>query len=388
MSYDPDFLLIVNGADVTRSLMNWHLALSDKESCSLTFSVENQNSEYAGLFQINGQVIFCFGYADNIQPSITLDILSIAPEFNTGTKSIKVTAYDQLHKLCNGSMKGCFKKGTKTDQAIKDTITACTTCTPNVNLTSPNFEPNHRSASPGWNPIQNIYYNANMSQASEDAGISSSYYPDVPGAPSSFSGTFENGWRTPATSWKARTDSRNPDSTTQNKDNTIDQNRNKNMNKNRNSRTVTAKLSLRGYPDLRPSACLTILNVDEYSGVWYCNHVDHLWANGNNQYLTHAGLMCGEVGNTGGSGSNAPNPMIVSCDPFKNQIYVGPRQTNAASQATFTYGVGEEVISFHPHITTEKKGASQGVGSSGKLIDAAGKSSDQYFEGRNRMANQ
>lgn len=388
MNYDPDFLLIANGVDVTQSLMNWHLSLPDNDSCSLSFQVENQNSQYAGLFLPNIQVSFCFGYMGYLQPMITLDILSIAPEFNVGIKTVKITAYDEIHKLCGGNMQGAFKKGVDTKQAIKDTIKNYTGIDPEVGLDSPKFASNFRIPCIGKTPMQLIDYCKDMSFTDKGDEIKSYYQDPVAGPPESFAGTADPGWRQPATSWKARTDSRNPDSSQQNKDNTIDQNRNKNMNKKRNSGTITAKLALMGYPDLRPSACITVLNVDEYSGDWYCNHVDHMWSNENAQYLTSASLQKGEIDKgESGEGSKAPNPMVVSCDPFKKSIYCGPRKTDAASQATFVYGVGQEVISFHPSISTEKKGASQGVGSKGKLIDAAGKSSNQYAEGGNRTPN-
>jgi hypothetical protein len=375
MSYDPDFILTVGGQNVTQYVMNWALSLPDNDSCSLTFSLENQNSQLAGAVRVNDQVNFCFGYTGRMSEMLTLDILSVAPEFNTGTKIIKVTAYDEFHKLCGDCLKGCFKKGTDTVGIAESVIKSKTSYSPNVDMKSPKFPPDHRPVAPGLNSFQTIKLYSDMSYTDKNPEISNSIYTDKGGVPDNFSGTNDGGWKTAAKQGTARIDSRNPDSTNQDKDNTIDQNRNRNANKNQNSNTVTAKLALMGYPELRPSLGVTVLNVDEYSGEWYCNHVNHKWDGKN--LTTDASVQRGEIEKQEGGGrggkSKAPNPMIIGSDPFKKEIYVGPRKTDAPSQATFTYGVGEEVVSFHPHVNTQKKGATQKVGSEGPLMDAVNK---------------
>jgi hypothetical protein len=376
MSYDPDFIVVLNGQNVTPSVMNWALSLPDNDSCSLAFSLENQNSQFAGAVKANDQVNFMFGYEGRMSEMLTLDILSVAPEYAVGSKTIKITAYDEFHKLCGDCMKGCFKKGTDTVSGSEAVIRNKTSYTPKVDMKSPKFPPDYRPPVPGLSSFQTLMSFANMSNTDKNPEVSGNLYTDQGGTPDNFGGTNDGGWKAAAKQGTARIDSRNPDSTNQNKDNTIDQNRNRNANKNQNSGTITAKLALMGYPELRPSAGVTVLNVDEYSGEWYCNHVNHKWDGSN--FTTDCSLQRGDVGKQegGSSGcgkSKAPNPMIVGSDPFKKEMYVGPRKTDAPSQATFTYGVGNEVISFHPHINVQKKGATQKVGSEGPLTDAVKK---------------
>jgi phage protein D len=377
MSYDPDFLVVVDGTNVTQSVMDWNLSLPDNDSCTLSVTIENQNSEWAGLVKVNSQVSFLFGYVDNIQPMIMLDVLHVAPAFELGTKTIKFRGTDELHKLNSNSMKGCFKSGTDTAAVCKNIAKAYTSYTPDVNLTSPKFQKDFAPASPGWTPMQNIQYYSKMSR-NPNGNPNSSWTPFLPG-PSSvqdFKGTLPQGNGSAPIQNNARIDNRDPkcSSSDQCGANTIDQNRNANMNQNKKAGTVTAKLHLMGYPSLRPSQGVTVLNVDEYSGAWYATQVNHSWEKGGN-YFTDVTLQSGSPD----CSDKAPAPMVISCDLFNKSIYIGPRKTDAASQATFVYGSGDETISFHPVISTEnkKKGASQSVGSKGKLADSVGNSANQ-----------
>jgi hypothetical protein len=385
MSYDPDFVLIVNGQDITPYLMLWHLSLPDNDSCSFQASIANQNSEFAGFFKPNNQLNFCFGYVGHLTPMISLDILTISPEYAVGKKTIKITAYDEIHKLCGQNLKGCFDRGVNTKDATEAIIKQyAPNVKPKVDVEPPNIDKKQRLMLPGYTAIGAMRRLLEMSKPKQDSLINNDYWPGPGGRPQNFYGENNIGWNSEAKQHTARIDNRNPKDPNPNKANTIDQNRNRNAQKNKNASTLTAKLSLWGCPDLKPSAGITILNVDEWSGDWYCNHVDQKWDG--SDYTTDASLQRGEIakqgkGGSGKSGkSKAPNPMVISYDPFTKEMYAGPRKTDCESQATFIYGAGQEVISFDPTITVAHKGGPEKVGSSGPLTDSVG---DKIYQSYN-----
>jgi hypothetical protein len=77
----------------------------------------------------------------------------------------------------------------------------------------------------------------------------------------------------------------------------------------------------------------------------------------------------------------------MAIDPYTKEFYVGPRRTDAPSQATFVYGSGDELITFKPHLNAQKKKGKEKVGSKGANIDAAQKRIQQKFEGYNNKSS-
>jgi hypothetical protein len=387
MPYDPDFLLTVGDRNVTPYVVSWHLKLSDNDTCSLEFIVENQNSQFVGFFQPNMQISFVFGYPGRMMPQINFEILSISPSFDIGKKTIQVVAHDEMHKLCNSCMKGNFGKGIKPSDATKRILEKYLPgIKPNVDLKDPNLQGNFQIPIAAKTPAEAIFYMSMFCDSTKnDNNPLNNIWPKEVGAPQGFKGYVENGWMGAPLLNRSRIDNRDPNSANPNKDNTIDQNRNENKQKNQNGPTITAQLTLLGYPELKPSESVTVLNVDEWSGDWYCNHVDQKWDGGS--LITSAKLQRGEIdksgGKTGGKKgtSKAPNSMCMAIDPYTKECYVGPRRTDAASQATFTYGSGDETISFKPHLNVQKKKAKEKIGSKGPNIDSHENRIMQKYEG-------
>jgi hypothetical protein len=374
MNLDPDFLIQYNGQNLTPSVISWKLSHSDSDTSSLTVDLENQNSEYAGIFQPNTQISIIFGYSGNMMPLVTLDLLHIKPHFGVGVKRISLQAFDETHKLHGDSLKGGFKRGVNQVDAIKSIIRANTSCTPNVALTAPNMEQNHRMLVPGWPSARTILSYAAQCDSGKNPNPTQNIFNYTANTPDNFGGDNAVGCRRAPVQGQCRIDGRNPDAT--GPQNCIDDNRANNLQKAAAGNTIAASLELQGYPWIKAGDVCTIVGVDEWSGDWYAAHVDHSW---NGEFLTHLSLRKGGVGE---GACNASNPIVMGHALYSNEIYVGPRKTDGASVATFTYGDGGYVRSFDPNIDARKKHGPESVSGTSKLKDAVGKSEKPSYSNK------
>lgn len=364
---DPDFSLSVGGHDISRSVTDWELHVNDDKLCSLGFTVENQEGQYAGKINIDDSVDFQFGYKDELSPKITMDIRVREQNFDIGAKTIKVTAYDKTERLNGGNMQGCFKEGCSTGEAVSSILEA-NGMKPNVKLLSPKWEEGFRFPMLSLTAAQGVY---TLMQCSKETGEyqytiqQGSYGPDLQ-TPSLFKGNTFNGTPHVPTLGQARLDTRDyekdqkiseikqklEDSIKEaHKRNIVDGNRANNTQQKQQEDKVTATLELLGYPSLRVNKCLTIQNVDEASGDWYIKSFVHKWSPSIG-FKTSVSLMRGDLnkqekGSSKKGKANAPRTMVMHAEIFnENSVYCGARQGDAESIATLVYGDGNYVISF------------------------------------------
>ena len=146
------------------------------------------------------------------------------------------------------------------------------------------------------------------------------------------------------------------------------QNRGENRNKSGGSEPIKGELVVVGYPTLRAKTTVEIQGVGPAaSGTWYVKSTRHSWQK-NKGYITHASLVRGQVG---GSGTGGRSPLVFYADIWdQNRCYFGPRKDNDPPQMTFTFGAGEDVVSFRYHCKPQlsKSAGEKGKGR-GKGID-------------------
>lgn len=366
---DPDFMLSVGGQDVSRSVTDWELSVNDDKLCSLGFTLENQESQWAGKVKIDEEVAFKFGYKDEMSPIIKMTIRVRETQYDIGQKVLRLTAYDKTERLNGGNMQGCFKEGCKTNEAISSLLES-NGMKPNVKLLSPKWEEGFRFPMINLTAAQGIY---TLMQLSKETGEhqyikqQSVYGPDLK-VPSLFKGVGFNGTPQVPTLGQSRLDTRDwekdqkigeiQDKLQQSiedahKRNIVDGNRANNVQQKQQENKVTATLELLGYPSLRVNKSLTIENVDESSGDWYIKSFTHKWSPSSG-FKSSVHLMRGDLSkqekSKGGSKkgkANAPNTMIMHAEIFDgDSVYCGPREGDAESIATLVYGDGNYVISF------------------------------------------
>lgn len=385
MPFDPDFLIIGSGIDVTHDVFTWTLNEHDDDTSTLSFSVQNQNFDYDYAFNINDQASIVFGYPGNMSPSVNMTIKEIEPAYAISQHTIRVTAYCDVEKLDGDTMRGHFNRGVDTKTAIENTLKAAVPgVTPNVNITPPTMQQDFRHPVAGQTPYQSISFQLNMSQdplAPSAPDVDKSLYASgLMGNFGGWDGTANAGGYIPSIE-TANLDKRNTsqdqsidakvDKSKKDPRNIVDNNRAKNKTDQAHSQAVTAQMELLGYPQLRANFCVMVLNVGKGSGLWFVKGVRHYWQV-DSGFSTTASLVRGDnTKQQDGGMCNAPRPMVIHSEIYNQQptIYCGPRKTEAPCQATFLWGDGNFLKSFscHENGTKNKKGAGTDV--KGKLRD-------------------
>jgi len=148
--------------------------------------------------------------------------------------------------------------------------------------------------------------------------------------------------------------------------NTFDQNRAECDRNNASAANVTGKLRLRGYPALRAKEGVTITNVGPVaSGLWYVKSCTHEWST-QSGLITDADLVRSEVNTKGkgGKSKKAPDvgktgqPIIKYADirnSSPKNVVITYRNLQSPSQATFTYGDGDYIVSFSFTVQSSKQ---------------------------------
>ena len=117
-----------------------------------------------------------------------------------------------------------------------------------------------------------------------------------------------------------------------------------NHEKRSNSDTVTASLTLRGFPTLRAKRDITITNAGAaITGQYYVKKVRHGWQRGQG-YLTSNLDLIQSKGQDGDRSKDCDEPVIYGDLYDRGEIYVGPRKIGRESQTTFTWGDGNWII--------------------------------------------
>jgi hypothetical protein len=391
MSYpDPDFVITSGGRDVTKDVISWQLKEVDDGTSTITFAVSNQDLQYAGVFKPNTDVTLIFGYENNLSPKITMNLKDISLSMGLGVISYKLVAYDNTEKLCGQTMQGAFKRGTGTDTAAASIIKNVANATPDVNLESPKFAEGYRLGLMNMLASDALQWIAQMSKDVDDTvnNVNKSLYESGQAKQGDFKGVYETANTmipSQGVAKKDNADYQKDKKVTEKKDsgngdakrNLIDTNRAKNVNDQQHSETITAQIKLLGYPSLKAAKCVTILNACEFSGDWYVSGVVHQWSIGEG-FVTLASLKRGEIESDKGGGggkkgkSKASRPMTIKQDIYasKPKIYVGPRRSDAESQATFTYGEGKHLIDFNASLSaTQQKSGGEEVAQKTALRD-------------------
>jgi hypothetical protein len=378
--FDPDFVIVASGRNITKDVFSWALNERDNDSSSLSFSVQNQYFQYDGAFNNNNPCWIMFGYRDNMSPRVNMTIKSVQETYDDGHIAIQITAYDELEKLDGGNMRGCFAKGTDAKQAISDTIKAGTggRAKANVNVTAPKMAEWMRIPVMNQTYLRAIDDLAKMCQdpaCSDFGGVDKSLYGEAPQKPDSFKGSVVAGTTQVPSVNNAGIDNRDCSKEGAAEDDTrniIDANRSRNASQAGHTGTIKATIKLLGYPQFRAHRCVTVLNVGRGSGLWYVESVKHSWTVDGGFY-TEASLLRGDNRKAKKGGlCNAPRPMVLHAEIYNRipTIYCGPRKTESSSQAKFTYGDGQNMTKFVvTEDGTKNKGKGQGSHQKGKLRD-------------------
>lgn len=117
---DPDFIITIDGVDVTPLVNSWRLQDGEEGAGEISITLINPNLELGGVFGYGQKLEMRFGYSGQLSPKATVDIVKIEEKYPTGkVPIITLTGRDDMYKMCGGNKRGTLKKGKSGDQKIK-----------------------------------------------------------------------------------------------------------------------------------------------------------------------------------------------------------------------------------------------------------------------------
>lgn len=117
---DPDFIITVDGVDVTSLVTSWRLQDGEEGAGEISIVMVNPNLELGGCFGYGQKLAIRFGYEGQLSPKATVDIIKIEEKYPTGSvPTIILTGRDDMYKMAGGNKRESLKKGKSGDQKIK-----------------------------------------------------------------------------------------------------------------------------------------------------------------------------------------------------------------------------------------------------------------------------
>lgn len=108
---DPDFILLINGLNVTREVKKISLHDNSEKMSNLKVTLRNPNLRLSGVFNWEQIMQIRLGYNGRLNETATL-IVSEVEETGDGEKGLEVivTGVDDTHKLSGGNRRGKIRK--------------------------------------------------------------------------------------------------------------------------------------------------------------------------------------------------------------------------------------------------------------------------------------
>ena len=117
--YDPDFVILIGGEDVTSEVMNWKLHHVDEGISNIVVTLSNHDHLLSGLFSHSDELSLVFGYQGNLGEKIEMTVTGVDESYRMGMPTIKITAKDDCCEMNVKTVKGHFKEGIKPTEVAK-----------------------------------------------------------------------------------------------------------------------------------------------------------------------------------------------------------------------------------------------------------------------------
>lgn len=117
---DPDFIITVDGVDITPLVTSWRLTDGEEGAGEITVTLYNQGMSIGGSFGYGQKLEMRFGYQGQLSPKASVDIVKISEAYTTGSGvTITLSGRDDMYKMTGGSKRGTLKQGESGDSKIK-----------------------------------------------------------------------------------------------------------------------------------------------------------------------------------------------------------------------------------------------------------------------------
>jgi phage protein D len=364
MSGQPDFIITINGQDMTKFCQEWSFTDDEEGQSEIQVQLGNPNMRFSGVFDYGQDLFIRFGYDGNLQGAAYLPIAEVEEVYPTGSElAILVVGRDESAKLSGGKKKGV--KG-KSDEDILGKAAK----EEGVRLATEEFEgTKHKKAyAMNENPRELAAKFARNGKSKKSGGGTQPKSPFDKQGPGYL---FSSAERIPEDGEDR------------------DRHRGTNHSNQHKNEPITGTLELKGYPTLRAKANVAILGVGpKASGTYYVKKAKHQWSVSTGFRTSNADLI--RAGSGKGDAGTEP-PIVMYADIWnKGEIYLGPRKMDGPPQATFVYGEGKDLIKFTYHLAPQLN-RHAGEGSEGAGIDLRDKGEAykaEYEKGKQAAAQE
>lgn len=121
MARDPDFIVQIDGEDITKYVMAWTITENDDAISSIMVQLGNPDMRLSGSIPFYGQLSLMYGYAEMSFDTVYGEIKSITEDYAPGFPTIKITAECGVSDLHEYSAMGHGGKGQTPSQVAIDT---------------------------------------------------------------------------------------------------------------------------------------------------------------------------------------------------------------------------------------------------------------------------
>lgn len=356
--YQPDFVITIGGADVTKHVDSWELHDAEAQISSLTVTIINEDLKFSGRFKNEDKIKIRFGYQGNLSPQVEMTIKRRQERYNTRGATITITGMDCMERMTGNSCRGFFSHA-KAKEAVKELCEMVDCKNVQGDMVEPEFQKDHKlqGANERLIDVTRRYLRMMGTRPSgESQKKAIKEQKKVEGNTGSFQGKVKRGFMCPQGPITKETmeDMKN-----------AQKNYLKNIVQKASSISVRAHAELVGVPMLQAKKCVSFANVGpDGNGKWYVIACHHAWSVSMG-YVTR--VECIKAENRG------EQPIVIYAEIYqKDTIYTGPRKINAESQGTFTYGKGDKRLSsfeFDESVQESREGG-EGADSVNLMSDA------------------
>lgn len=372
-TYTPNFYVQINGHDFTKFVISWQLDDVDDGISTLTVTLANPDGIIAGYIRTETDVTLRYGYWDGrMSKPVTMKIKDLSERYPTnGGMTITFVAYDCTERLVGITHAGNSDGGTDTVQGIESLLNG-QNIKPDVKAESPKKLPEKLSLH-NMNSHAAIRWLMGISKCKGQSGATAGENPIAGQKEGDAGDKFKQA--------ESVTGDRSAEGQLDSTLSELDQIRVKNKKKKAGSTVITGRLEIVGHPGIEAKKSVTVLNVgSQASGKWYVKKSSQKYSEGQG-YITICDLLRASVGK---DGKPVEQPMVLYAKIYeKDTAFVGCRDIDAESQATFIYGQPEEggdelVMSFSWSIKLQR---ARGAGEAAKTKTWAANEARKLKEG-------
>ena len=105
----PDFIVTLDGTDVTKDVNHWRIRDLEQGMSSFTVKLDNTDKKYIGKVSVNSNIAIRFGHFGNLSARIEMDVRKYKPRFSNGGQVMVIVGLDCTYKLSKKTGRGHHK---------------------------------------------------------------------------------------------------------------------------------------------------------------------------------------------------------------------------------------------------------------------------------------